>query len=230
MSIRSFLVRKNPDAKLWVFALLSAFAALWAGCSNERGDPLAAPGEGGSLSAGRNGPNLAVNAQNQLALCQEAFEQLFGAYLKALLLRASAPTAGETVRFLGNYTGYALVGAVQDSAADSLAASLAAGSSFVVTFYDFSESGKLFIGGSIEYAGSLREDLYLDNAIAFAGDYSGTMKFLNFRLPVDSSNNLFPVTATTEELLSHPAVGNVQITSGDYKVLFNPYFRMFPHP
>jgi len=236
MAIRLFLVRKNPDTRLLIFALFLAAAALWAGCSSGRGDPLAAGDRagdyGGLLISGADGPNLAVTDQNRLDLCQEVFSQLYSVYLKAVPAVITSPVVANGVRVLGNYKGYAVVRDLTDIP-DSLENNQTLYFDLTVTFFDYSESGLLYIGGGVGCSTSmkksgnqwLQEDLLLSDGLAFAGNFSGSIEFEDFLLPVDPAGGLISFDADEGVLGSHRLTGNVVIKSGDQTFRFNPYYQ-----
>ncbi|HUU28458.1 MAG TPA: hypothetical protein VM123_11660 [archaeon] len=221
--------------KLWILILAVAAAAIWAACSTNRSDPLSADlgtnDYGGSLNTGKDRPNLAVTEQNKLELCQEVFEQLYSSFLKGCGITANAPFPGEAVRITGNYNGYAVVNTQPDTLEVS---QTIVSSTFEITYFNFSESGKLFFGGKIGFSGSwgkggdsrVPDDILLGLGLVFAGYFSGSIEFENFSLPIDSTGKLIKVDASAFDLISHPAQGSVTIRSGSETFKFNPYFRM----
>ncbi|MFH1070957.1 MAG: hypothetical protein V1794_15165 [Candidatus Glassbacteria bacterium] len=230
----SFRGRKQHQARIRFFLLLFISLTVWTGCSNDRGDPLAAGDKsgsfGGSLVSGADGPNLAVTEQNRLGLCQEVFSQLYSVYLKAVPAVLTAPDIAGGVRVLGNYKGYTVVRDLTD-VPDTLRNNRTLYFVLAVTFFDYSESGGLFLGGSAGYSTSTEKigaeweqrDILLSDGLAFAGNFSGSIEFENFLLPVDPAGGLIGVGASAGELSSHLLTGEVIITSGGQTFRFNPY-------
>ncbi len=171
-----------------------------AACSQGRQDPLAV-GAGeelteGKLTMGGGGPNLVVEENNKLEACQEIDEEVFTAYARACTSLSSVfQNNGEALRMLGQYSGYVVIDGSQ-SFTNEEKTSLAY--DFKLTFFDYSDSAAIFMGGSLRYQGAavfisprwIRKNIIVQDSIKFAGAYSGSIKFGNFQLPTNDQGNL----------------------------------------
>jgi len=235
MSTRSFFERQESRIKPCFFALLFAAAAVWTTCSKDRGDPLSVAGGtgdfGGSLASGKNGPNLAVAEQNSLEFCWAIFHELYPSFLKAVNGTAIVPISGDQVRILGTYTGYAIASLPPKTSGTSVTVN-----DLELTYFDYSESGTIFLGGKAVYSGEFtKNDLSLipkgfvieKGELAFAGSYSGTVKFDDFRIFFDSWGVMINFITELDSVICFlPLQGDMFIESGDNSLLFfNPYFR-----
>ena len=221
----------KPSLYRWVVAFLIFFAA----CSGGRGDPTSTGGGtgdlGGSLSSGKNGTNIAVVDPNRLQFSLELLKELYPSFLKAISVTAAAPSSTNEIRVLGNFQGYAVAASVPDTSGSSITVN-----QFEITYFDYSESGKIFFGGKVSYSGSFSKSgtiwipgrmIFNSGGLAFAGSYSGTITFDNFRLFFDAAGATIDfITAPNEVICPLPLQGNLNITSGSGTLRFNPYYRL----
>ncbi|MFH1070958.1 MAG: hypothetical protein V1794_15170 [Candidatus Glassbacteria bacterium] len=232
---KAYYGRKKSVVKLRIFALLVAAAAVWTTCSKDRGDPLSVAGGtgdfGGSLASGKNGPNLAVTEQNKLEFCWAIFHELYPSFLKAVNGTAIVPISGDQVRILGTYTGYAIASLPPKTSGTS-----ATVNGLELTYFDYSESGTIFLGGKAVYSGEfIKNDLSLvpnrfvldTGGLVFAGKYSASVKFDDFRIFFDSWGVMINFITELDSVICFlPLQGDMFIESGDNSLLFfNPYFR-----
>lgn len=205
-----------------IFTLLVIVAAGLSTCSANRVDPVAignkAGGFGGWLTSGADGPNQIVQNSNRLILSNGIFAQIYSAYEKSISALSPPPTWTNTVRFLGGHKGHAVVQIIDDTP-DSLKNNTTFYYHLSITFYDYSDSRKFFIGGQISLLTLkklnnnnkwVQEDILLEGGLVFAGDYSGSIEFESFLMLVNSAS-------------SHLISGNVVIRSGEEILSFNPY-------
>lgn len=198
------------------------------GCSENRGDPIAANVNevsfGGSLVSGGNLANAAVTDQNKFTLSQDVFWQLYLSYVAALKQAGQAPETG-TVRILGNFNGNAVV--------ESQPIAIQPGNQTVIydatiTYNDYSQDGKLYLGGQVSFHGTWAEvanatlpvELRLDGGVAYAGGFEGTIEFIDFKLGIDSVGNLIPPGTAGS---GFAAEGRVLIVSSDQQLIVIPY-------
>ena len=219
--------------KTEIILLVLIASGLLVGCSENRTDPLSAGlgtlDYGGALTMGQNRPNILVNEDNKWELCRDIFDEIFPSFEKSRLVHTTSPTSENTVRILGDYYGYAII----DSPADTTISGETV-TSLKVTYYDYSEFGVIYIGGMIGFTGtvekqgsrSVPKNIVLAGEVAFAGDYSGSIEFVNFQLFFDSEGELFDVVSEADSVLARLwCRGYVKIVSGDKKIWFNPFYR-----
>jgi len=221
--------RVKKTNSTWFLIYVLALGAALSACSEGREDPLGVGDEiltEGKLTTAGDGPNLAVSSDNVLNACQAVNKNIFDIFLKAsLAVAAASQAAGESVRITGDYTGYAVVVGPTDLAGIPGAQGLK------VTFYDYSDSGDVFIGGGLEYAGRLTagsgkagaKDLLVTGTIKVAGSYSGYFQFNGFLFPSDARGDLISIFAPNDVLLDISRRGSIRINSGDYTYFENPY-------
>ena len=128
-------------------------------------------------------------------------------------------------KILGDFNGYTVVEAQPISI---LTGAQRVMFNTTVTYYDYSTDGKLFMGGKVTFNGTWAEvnnitlpvDLRIDGGIAYAGDFSGTVEFINFNLGIDLEGALIPAGTPGT---GFPAEGSVIIVSSDNQLTVNPY-------
>ncbi|HLA39609.1 MAG TPA: hypothetical protein VJ417_06420, partial [Candidatus Glassbacteria bacterium] len=106
---------------------------------------------------------------------------------------------------------------------------------FEITYYDYSESGRMFFGGKVSYSGSFNKStfrwipgrfVFNSGGLVFAGSYSGKIIFDNFRLFFDEFGVLIDfITAPDRVICFLPAQGNLIVTASSGTLRFDPYYR-----
>lgn len=198
-------------------------------CSQGRQDPLG-PGDGNGLTEGRltrgaDGPNLLVTSSNSDSACQAVDEEVFSAYVKAGSSLSAGSEMAEAVRMMGDYSGYIIIDG------SSILAETSVRYNLKLTFYDYSDAGSIYIGGGLQYYGSLnlisnhwvRHDVSVKGELKFAGSYSGFITFFAFLLPTDEQGDLLSVFAPDSVLENFIPGGIVRINSDGYTYFANPY-------
>ena len=198
-------------------------------CSKGRQDPMGIDdGNGlteGRLTKGTSGPNLLVTPSNSGSACQIIDEEIFSTYLKASSVLSAGSELDEAVRVTGDYSGYIVVDGSSTFSGRAILYN------FDISFYDYSDSGLIFIGGGLQCAGSLnyffddlvRQDVLVNGEIKFAGSYTGFIKFNRFILHVDNQGNLISIFAPDTVLENIIPRGTVTINSGGNTYTLNPY-------
>ncbi|MBW7997632.1 MAG: hypothetical protein FVQ81_13850 [Candidatus Glassbacteria bacterium] len=222
-----------------VFLLLISTAFCLASCGSDRGDPLAvSPNDqfGGSLVSGGHLSNVDVSEDTKFDFIQRVLLQLYDTYFEAIGVASRAPDQEQTVRILGSFTGNAMSNITIPGSPPSSGNSIY---NLEMVFNDFSNTGRLFFGGTVEFTGEWRVVngkivpyiVKLSKGLAFAGDYSGTIEFDNFWLAIDAQGNLVDLIAWLKipalERPRLPFAGGVTIVSGSSRLLFNPYYNPF---
>lgn len=216
------------------FFRVAAFTILFAVCSQNRGDPTAPGGGtgdlGGSLAGGKNGANLIVDEENKLVFSLDFLKEVHPSFLKAVSWTGMAPSWVTGIRILGNFHGYAIA-----SISTTLTETTFDVNQCEITYYDYSESGRIFFGGKISFSGSftrsgsrltLSQLDYKKGGLAFAGSYSGNILFNNFRVFYDEAGTLIDfITAPDLVICFLPRQGDLLITSGSESLWFDPYYR-----
>lgn len=219
--------------KTGIIPLVLIASGLLVGCSENRSDPLSA-GQGtldygGALSMGQNRPNIPVTEDNKYEFCRDIFEEIFPSFEKSWMEHATSPVSENTVRILGDYYGYAISGSPTDTTV-----SFEDVSGLKITYYDYSEFGVMYLGGKIGFTGTwekqahrtVPKNIILTGKVDFAGDYSGSIEFINFQFFFDSEGELLDVVSEADSVLARLSHrGNVKIVSGDKTILFNPFYR-----
>jgi hypothetical protein len=214
-----------------VYALLLLMCA----CGSDRGDPVAAGSDeleyGGSLYSGGELANARVSAQTQYVFCNQIFPQVYRAYYAALPAAGTAPENIDIVRIIGARKGSASVDA-------SALRVILEGYSFVqfdatVTFNDFSDDGRLYIGGEIAFNGIWRDlaaqrlpdDINMRGGVNFAGDYRGSVMFTGltasgFKLLTDTLGILIPAGNMAT---GYETDGFLVVNNGESTLTIHPY-------
>jgi len=217
-----------------LLALAVAFSVFSASCGSGRGDPTTTPGGtgdlGGSLASGKNGANLAVTDPNSLAFSLELFKDLYPSFLKAMSGTSIVPEAGGQVRILGGFTGYGIASLPPDTLGTS-----ATINGLEITYYDYSEAGRIFMGGKVTFSGTFSKVgtrwvptrvILNSGGLAFAGSYSGTVTFDSLRVFFDSQGALIDFIQEPDSVICPlPIQGNMFVNSGGGTLRFNPYYR-----
>ena len=200
-----------------------------ASCSQGRQDPLGAGSESGltegRLTLGASGPNLMIDSVNVLTASQAIDEEVFTAFVKAGSAKPAGSETAEAVRMMGDYSGYAIVDGSVAVTGTSVSYDIK------LTFYDYSNSASIFIGGGLQYLGSVDvisnrgivQDVFVNGEIKFAGSYTGFVKYSNFLLPTDAQGNLISVFAPVDVLMNLSRGGSLTFNSGGNRYVLNPY-------
>ena len=209
-----------------------ALGAIFLACSQGNQDPLGIDQENelpeGRLTLGGDGPNLVVTLSNADSASQVINEAIFAALPKAADAVISDPSITEPVRMMGDYSGYAVV----DGSATMVEKSMKY--DFKLTFYDYSDGGSIYIGGSLQYLssfvdqGETKKIVYVNGEIKFAGPYTGFIKYNNFLLPIDGSENPISIFAPDSVLEYVLRGGSVTFNSGGNEFTLNPYPIIIP--
>ncbi|MBW7997630.1 MAG: hypothetical protein FVQ81_13840 [Candidatus Glassbacteria bacterium] len=235
---------KNATRVLFLFLFALA-------CGENRGDPISASINrqfGGSLISGGHLPNVAVSEDTKFDFIQLILQQVWNSYDESVHALAKIDDNVSAIRVLGNFKGHTVSEKIfpdesslnsddppssEDSAAGipnweepgyTKSISRRPISGLLVVFNDFSNTGRLFYGGTVECYGSWSPKYAgyrkLNGGLSFSGDYSGTVEFDNFLLEqsklLDFSNPNVPVK------------GSVTIVSGSSRIIFNPYGPLLP--
>jgi len=209
-------------------SLLLVLGVIFFACGEGRQDPTGIDeGSGlteGLLTKGTDGPNLVVTLSNADSASQVINEAVFAALPKAAYTVARDPSITEPVRMTGDYSGYAVV----DGSATMVETSMKY--DFKLTFYDYSDDGSIYIGGSLQYLsssvnqGPIKKIVDVKGEIKFAGSYTGFIKYNNFLLQIDGGENLISIFAPDSVLEYVLHGGSVTVKSGDNTfALINPY-------
>ena len=209
---------------------LSLLLVLWViffACGEGRQDPTGIDeGSGlteGLLTKGTDGPNLVVTSTNLDSAIQTVNEAVFAALPKAAYTVARDPSITEPVRMMGDYSGYAVV----DGSATMVGTSMKY--DLKLTYYDYSDDGLIYLGGSLQYLSSmvdqgvLKKIVDVKGEIKFAGPYTGFIKYNNFLLPIDGGENLISIFAPDSVLEDVLRGGSVTFNSGGNEFTLNPY-------
>ena len=210
---------------------------LAASCGGDRGDPLSSDQNsteyGGSLTLGSGRANTPVSEETKLPICQILNSEIYGLFLRSLDGIANTPQTVDSLaitRISGSYSGYVKVQGRKDIRADNKTADF----NFKITFFDFSDSGSVFMGGELEVSGyivaqgssisSIR--IVLSDGLAFSGNYTGAVEYNSMRLPIDSSGLITSVYASKAELHYYAVEGSQTLKHSDTSFRFNPYYRL----
>jgi hypothetical protein len=198
-----------------------------AGCSSNRGDPLA---PGGAMSPGAGRANLAVNEDNKYLACQQIFEQVFDSYIRAEYVVGFLSKPGSSARIIGTDNGNATVRAINR---DSTGSGWLVFPNLAISYIHFSETGKLYLNGTVNVNGAWKElsgeyvpkEMVLDGTVLFSGDFSGSITFSGFGLGVDDNGRLvdLPTRVANGPTYSIPMIGLVTIISKQNTIEFIPY-------
>ena len=208
-------------------SLLLVLGVVFLACSGGRQDPLG-PVQGNGLTEGRltmsgyYGPNVVVTRNNADSASQVIIAAVFTAFPKAADAAINRPSPNKWVRMTGDYQGYAVVDGVTEFAGTALNCNLE------VTFYDYSDDGLFYFGGTLLYLGSIdrqgvTKDIRVNDEIKFAGPYTGFIRFNSFLLAIDDQGNPISVFAPPEVTNKIIRSGSVTFNSGGNKFIFDPY-------
>ena len=212
----------------WIksLSLILVLCAIFSACSKGRQDPLSVDQENelpeGRLTLGGDGPNVVVSRSNADSASQTINEAVFTVFQKAVYAVSNRPSMSEPVRMNGDYYGYAVVGGTSATAGKMVNFELK------TIFYDYSDDGLIYIGGSLRYQGPIdnqgvTQDICVNDEIKFAGLYGGFIRYNNLMLHTDEQGNLvsiFSPASVTNEL---PRSGTVTYNSGGSNLTLNPY-------
>ena len=208
-------------------SLLLVLGVIFLACSEGRQDPLG-PVQGNGLTEGRltmtgsYGPNVVVTRSNADSASQIIIEAVLTAFQKAVNAAVNRPSLTEWVRMTGGYQGYAVVDGSTELVETDLNCNLK------VIFYDYSNDGLFYFGGSLQYLGSIDQqgvtgNIRINDEIKFAGPYTGFIRFNNFLLAVDEQGNPVSVFAPPEVTNRIIRSGSVTFNSGGNKFIYDPY-------
>ena len=207
--------------------LFAAFAA----CGNGREDPLVSEIDTaeGRLTLGVDGPNELVTPSNGLSALQSIDEVLFKVYAKSTASLSYYSNLEASVRMDGNYSGYALVTGGVTAAGPKISYY------FSLIYFDYSDAGYHFFGGTQQYSGNVEmlnsialiKKVVVNGEVEFAGLYKGSAAFENFPLPIDSTNTLVSLFDLYDEY------GEPKFPNWFGKVTFDSNgqnFSLWPYP
>ena len=227
-----FIQRMVIMNRIKSLAFMLVLGVIFFACGEGRQDPTGIDGGSGLteglLTKGTDGPNLVVTLSNADSASQTINEAIFAALPKAAYAVISDPSITEPVRMMGDYSGYAVV----DGSATMVETSMKY--DFKLTFYDYSDDGSIYIGGSLQYLssfvnqGDTQKIVYVNGEIKFAGPYTGFIKYNNFLLPIDGSENLISIFAPDPVLEYVLRGGSVTFNSGGNEFTLNPYPIIIP--
>ena len=207
-------------------SILLFFGVVFLACSESRQDPMGIDqGNGlseGSLTVSGDGPNTVVTASNADSASQAINETALSAFQKAAFAFDIRPSQVEPVRMDGSYNGYAVV----DGSAEKAGA--ISNYNLKATFYDYSDDGLIYIGGSLQFQGSMdkqgiTKDIFVNDEIKFAGTYSGSLEYSNFRIPIDNMGNIISIFAPCAVIATIDRSGNLIFRSDGNVIIKNPY-------
>jgi hypothetical protein len=189
--------------RLLPLLMLSMFLALGCGDDDDNNNPVNGNGGGGggggettttkgSLST-HSGANAAVtesNVQEVTSLLMGKMHEVFGRAMTTVkYTKPAAPAAGTIMnldgKVTGNSSGYAQVKGTMTLNQSGMTVS-GYTYNFTATYYDFSDDGKIWLGGEVVYTGSAdmtnlqatKYDLTFDGVLKFNGTYEGVQDFL----------------------------------------------------
>ncbi|MFA6471260.1 MAG: hypothetical protein WCU00_04380 [Candidatus Latescibacterota bacterium] len=168
------------------FVILSVFLA--ASCSDNEDSSTTGPGTSGNSTAGslatHAGTNFKVTEANVDSVSETVTETTYEVFGKALAAAGSAKTAKTAIDIPlsgtanGSVSGHASVSGKYVVSSDYNTITY----NFTCTFYDYSDDGKLYYGGSIVYTGTWvmsteAYNLTFRGGLKFNGAYEGTQDF-----------------------------------------------------
>jgi len=197
-------------------------------CSKGNQDPLGIDQENelpeGRLTTalGSYGPNVVVSWSNADSASQTINEMVFTVFQKAADAFSGRPSMSEPVRMNGDYNGYAVVDGTSELVGKTVNFELKA------IFYDYSDDGSIFIGGSLRYQGPIdvhrvTHDTRVNDEIKFAGPYGGFVRYNNLLLHTDEQGNLVSIFSPASVTNDLPRSGTVTYNSGENNFTLNPY-------
>ena len=159
------------------------------GCSKDNGgSPTGGDVNAGSFSERSNVPNEPVTAGNADQVISEINTVAMNTYAKALT-NVEKPAASITTNLGGDVAGLKNGKADIDGKVNTKSSGLTlTGVDYDVncTYYDFSDDGELFLGGSIVYTGTVKYDVNfqptdisvtMKGGLRFNGTYEGSEEF-----------------------------------------------------
>jgi len=206
-------------------------------CGGNGGDPTSTEQGtteyGGRLTMGKERANTKVSESNKLQICQTLNSEVYGVFIRALAGIGTTPQVTDslrTVRISGKYAGYIEARGTKTLRSDDETVDF----SFKMTFYDFSDSGFVFMGGEIGCDGYIRSGgptdqdiwLILTDGLAFAGNYSGEIVYHSQKMPINPCGRLISALAGPQYLICYRDSGSISLISGDTRINFRPYFTI----
>ncbi|HUU28941.1 MAG TPA: hypothetical protein VM123_14110 [archaeon] len=198
-------------------AFTLAVGLIFTACSDKNNDITAVnerlPG-GGSLTMGSGGQNATVTESNAGQVSEIVLAPVISAFSKGYASLATGILLAATVQIEGNSYGFAEISGTISSNQPP------ADFNFSAKFYDFSEDGNIYLGGSLQFTGSLAfniqtHEVYttvkISGEISFAGLYNGSIKYDDLEIIADR-NGLVSVR------------GNISVSSGETS------FDFYVHP
>ena len=208
-------------------SVLLVLGTIFFACSGGNKDPMGIDQQDNELTEGRltvsgDGPNTVVSTSNADSASQIINEAALLAFQKAAYAFDVRPSLVEPVRMDGSYNGYAVV----DGSAEKVGG--INNYNLKATFYDYSDDGSVYIGGILQFQGSMdkqgiTKDIHVDDEIKFAGPYSGSMEYNNFRIPIDNMGNIISIFAPCEVIAEIECEGTITFRSGSNDIIKNPY-------
>lgn len=210
--------------KVLVTVIALGAVLVFGACSSGGTDPLATSPDGSSLS-GQNLANATVIEDNSIEFYMLILDQLYNTYLKGLNGTSGFSSSGQTVNFLGNFSGNAF------ATADTQGISVDLVPELTIEYKNFSNTGRLFFAGTVNYPNIYRStggdlvlhSLKLNGTVEFAGDYAGSVTFENMRVGLEPTGQPVDLILRAENPeWTLPLEGVVIVTSGGEVVRFHP--------
>jgi hypothetical protein len=216
-------------------AYVFVLGVLFAACGGDGGDPVAPEDSdlaGGKLTKGGSGANTVVTLANSDSAFQELNEVLFNVFHKASneLIKVNAV---DQLRMLGDHTGYAIIDGTADFTVSSFTKQRRMAFNFDATFYDYSDVGRTYIGGVINYSGHSRitatddvipQWLIAEGEIKFAGPFGGSVEYHYFLIITEvDDGSLLSIFLPDSILARYQNQGYLNFTSGGNTFFLQPY-------
>ena len=195
--------------KLFEILLMACIAIFFVpGCSKNAGDSITNGGSSEGSLADHEGANEVVTASNVDTVTKEINAMVWDVYGRAIMMPSFKAATNVTTNLNGDVAGDTSGKAsVIGTAVTKLTGILTTGVDYTIVsvFYDFSDDGEMYFGGSLTYKGSVKynsKSQFESNTITykgglkFNGAYSGT-EDITTTVKVDSAGNYsFEGTAT----------------------------------
>jgi hypothetical protein len=220
--------------KLAMTALI-AFGLIFAACGGDGNEPVG-PGDsdlaGGKLTKGGNGANTVVTLAKSDSAFQEINEELFSVFNKASNELIKVVSVAQ-LRILGDHTGYAIIDGSADFTVSSFTNENMMEFNFDATFYDYSDTGKTYIGGIMNYTGHslitatndvIPRWLIAEGEIKFAGPFGGSVEYHYFRIITEvDDGSLLSIFLPDSILMLYAPQGYLTVESGGESFVLEPY-------